>query len=217
MEQYIKSLINRFASANGIKNPDINSKQFIDEFSQWLKSRKAIGREYTYFIDYMGFNFANPDCAEIGKSQYDSIVVPFETTIITPASKPFKGVDEKRIITGNMRVYEDVPLLVRHDTQGYNSVDQIPNDIIRTFMTQNPFGQSSIAGWGDLHNSGNNDIIVGIYGSTHDKDMNEKIKMMQALRDKLQRQFIEDMSVDGDSYFYVLGSDRFEKKLVKTR
>lgn len=217
MEQYVKNLINQFTVANGIQNPDINSEQFVEEFSHWLKARKTIGKEYTYFIDYMGFSFANPECAEIGKGQYDSIVLPFDTTIITPASKTFKELDSKRIITGNMRVYESTPLLVRHSKKGRNFIDQIPSDIIRTYMTQNPFTPSSIMGWEELHNSGVADIIVGIYGSTQDKDMDKKIKQMQSFKDKIQTRCIDEMAVAGDSYFYAVGSERLVKKLTKTR
>ncbi len=216
MEQYLNNLIEQFRLATGSKTTDVKSEQFISEFSAWIKSRQKMGNEYTYFLDYMGFRFADADCAEVGKGEYDSVVKPFETTIITPAT-PIKKVNPDRIIKGNMRVYESVPVLVRHN-KGGNQLDQIPNDIIRTYMTQNPFSQSSISGWENLHNSGDNNIILGIFGSIHDKDIETRIKQLESLRDKLTcGDYKEDYSTSDDSYFYAIGSDRMVKKLYKVK
>jgi len=158
-------------------------EQFMNEFTAWIKSRQSMGKEYTYFLDYMGLRFADADCVEIGKGKYDSVVKPFNTTIITPAT-PIKKVNPDRIIKGNMRVYESVPMLVRHN-DGRNQLEPIPSDIIQTYMTQNPFGPSSILGWENLHNSGEHNIILGIYGSIYDKDIKTRIKQLETLRDKL--------------------------------
>ena len=218
MEQYIKNLIEQFRLATGNKNTDLNSDAFITEFAGWIRSRQKIGKEYTYFLDYMELRFADPDCAEIGKGVYDTVVKPFDTKLITPADQSFEKLKMKdRIITGNMRVYEECPVLVRHNIKG-NRLDQIPNDIILTYITQNPFSQSSISGWEGLHNSGNNNIIVGIYGNVFDKDAESKIKLIEALKSKLSSDdFKEDYSTLDDKYFYAIGSQRMVKKLVKTR
>lgn len=216
MEQYLNNLIEQFKSSTGLKNIDIKSEQFIDEFTQWLKNRQLMGKEYAYFLDYMGFRFADSDCAEVGKGEYDSVVKPFDTVLITSAT-PIKKVNPNRIITGNMRVYESVPVLVRHN-KGGNQLDLIPSDIIHTYMTQNPYGQSLISGWENLHNSGNNNIILGIFGSIHDKDIESRIKQLELLRDKLTcGDYKEDYSTSGDSYYYAIGSDREIKKLYKVK
>lgn len=214
MEQYLNNLIEQFRLATGSKNVDSKSAQFINEFSDWIKSCQSMGEEYTYFLDYMGFRFADADCAEVGKGDYDSVVKPFETTIITSAT-PIKKVNSDRIIKGNMRVYESVPVLVR-DYKGGNQLEQIPSDIIRTYMTQNPFTSSSFLGWENLHNSGENNIILGIYGSIYDKDIEARIKQLNSLKDKLTcGDYKEDYSVFNGSYFYAIGSDRRVKKIYK--
>ncbi len=218
MEQYIKNLIEQFRLATGNKNTDLNSEAFITEFTGWIRSRQKIGKEYTYFLNYMGLRFADPNCAEIGKGVYDTVVKPFDTKLITTATQSFEELKMKdRIITGNMRVYKGYPVLVRHDIKG-NRLDQIPNDIILTYITQNPFSQNSISGWEGLHNSGNNNIIVGIYGNVFDKDAEAKIKLIEALKSKLSSDdFKEDYSTLDDKYFYAIGSQRMVKKLVKIR
>ena len=216
MEQYIKNLIEQFRLATGNKNTDLNSDAFITEFTEWIRGRQKIGKEYTYFLDYMGLRFADSDCAEIGKSVYDTVVKPFNTKLITPAAQSFEKLKMRdRIITGNMRAYEGCPVLVRHNIKG-NQLNQIPNDIILTYITQNPFSQSNISGWEGLHNSGNNNIIVGVYGNAFDKDIDAKIKLIKTLKEKLfSDDFNEDYSTSDDKYFYAIGSKRKIKNGVR--
>ena len=52
-------------------------------------------------------------------------------------------------------------------------------------MTQNPYTTIEIRNWEDLHNSGESDIIVGVYGSIYDKDIESKLKQIQELEEKL--------------------------------
>ncbi len=211
MEEYLRNVIKQFKLSTGTKNIDINSQEFIDEFSAWIKSRRKMGKEYACFLDYLNFRFAEPGCAEVGKGEYDSIVKPFETTLITPVSS-IKKVSDDRIITGHMRVYESTPLLIRH-FKGGNQMSQIPTDIIHTYMTHNILSESLISGWEDLHNSGSCCIIVGIFGSIYDKDIEERIKIVENLREKLTcYEFDEDYSTTDDMYMYALGS--MEKKIL---
>lgn len=46
MEKYLIKLIEQFKSATGTKNVDVNSIEFVNEFSEWIKTRKIIGNEY---------------------------------------------------------------------------------------------------------------------------------------------------------------------------
>lgn len=216
MEKYLNNLIEQFKAATGVKNIDIHSKQFLSEFSEWIKSRQLMGEKYTIFLDYTGFRFADSNCAEIGKGYFDSVVTPFKTTIIT-SSKLTPLVSSNRIISGNMRVYQGQPLLISKCKQT-NKMDVIPNDIIHTFMTQNSYNPGLIRGWDDLHNSGKNDIILGLYGCIYDRDIEKRIKQLEQVREKLvYREYIENYSTDGDNYFYVIGSNSKIKKLYKER
>ena len=116
-----------------------------------------------------------------------------------------------------MKVYESTPVLVTH-RKGGNHIESIPNDIIHTFMTQNPISNISILGWENLHNSGNNDIIIGIYGDIHDKDIDAKKKTIDEIKAKLiSTDYIEDYEKDDDRYFYVIGSSRIVKRRILTR
>ena len=216
MEKYLNDLIRQFKLATGTKQADINSKAFIDEFSDWIGKRQLIGEGYNDFLDYMGVGYRSESCAEIGKGSFDSIVKPFETTIITPDSS-FVTEDPERIICGNMRVFNDMPVLITstHEEKQY---DMIPRDIIRTYMTQNPTSEKSILNWENLHNSGKNNIIVGIYGSMYDKDITDKIKQLKAFRAGLTSDdYAEDYASTRDGYFYVIASDGKTRRHVRSR
>lgn len=85
-----------------------------------------------------------------------------------------------------------------------------------TFMTQNPYTTIEIRNWEDLHNSGESDIIVGVYGSIYDKDIESKLKQIQELEEKLNGSYIREDAVIGDTYSYAIASKRKVKTPVKT-
>ena len=47
MEKYLSLLIEQFKQANNIKNVDINSQTFISEFSEWIKLRQDVSKNYS--------------------------------------------------------------------------------------------------------------------------------------------------------------------------
>ena len=215
---YLNYLIEQFKQATGTKNIDINSQLFISEFSEWIRSRQNISENYLNLLEYMElYRFADPDTAEIGKGQYDSIVKPFDTTIITPHSEGLETLDQSRIITSDFRVFDGTPVLTKTNEKGINQIDPITSTTTLTFMTQNPYTPEQIRNWEQLHNSGENNIIVGIYGSIYDKDIEQKIKELEALRDKLYESYKEEHTVIDDTYCYAIASERMVKRLFLER
>lgn len=84
MKKYLSLLIEQFKQANNIKNVDINSQAFISEFSEWIKLRQDVSKNYLALLEYMELSkFADCDTAEVGKGRYDTIVKPFNTTYYT--------------------------------------------------------------------------------------------------------------------------------------
>lgn len=206
---YLNYLIEQFKQATGTKNIDINSQLFISEFSEWIRSRYNIGENYLDLLAYMElYRFSDPDTAEIGKGQYDSIVKPFDTTIITPYSEGLETLDQSRIITSDFGVFDDIPVLIKTNEKGIDHVNPITSTFTLTFMTQNPYTPEQIRNWEQLHNSGENNIIVGIYGSIYDKDIEQKINELQVLRDKLYESYKDEYIVRDDTYCYAIGSER---------
>lgn len=217
MEFYLKNLIEKFRNAKGLKSIDTNSIEFMQEFQLWIKEQQNIGKDYIDFLDYLGLNFRESSCVEVGKGDYDTIVAPYETSLITTAL-PLFTVDESRVLIGNLRVYGSMPLLSRR-MKDKNLIDVVPKDI-KTYMIHNPSSIRTILGWENLHNSGRSNIIMGIFGSLYDNDIEYKIKELQIIKERLvSDDFKEDYVTDNGHYFYTIASNRpiKEMSLVKSR
>lgn len=213
MEKYLSLLIEQFKQANGIKNVDVNSQSFVSEFSEWIKLRQDISRNYLALLEYMDLSkFADYDTAEIGKGKCDTIVKPFDTTIITPHIYGLETLENERVINSELVVMGGTPVLFGNGKNG----KLVSSSTALTFMTQNPYATVDIRNWEDLHNSRNYDIIVGFYGSIYDKDIDSKLKQIQELEEKLNGLYIREDTVIGDTYSYAIASERKVKTLVKT-
>jgi len=215
MEKYLNKLIEQFKNATGTKNVDVNSQEFVKEFSEWVKSHKIIGEDYISFIEYMDVHptVISEESVEIGKGKHDSIVLGTEIPMITPYSEGIKR-ENGRIITADFRVYNGTPIIIKHN-KDENQFKAVDTQCVRRFITQNPYEQSCIIDWEQLHNRGEN-ITVGIFGSIYDKDIERKIQQIEALRDGLSDDYFkEDYVTEGDSYYYAVSSARKVKVLTR--
>lgn len=215
MQEYIEKLVEQFKSATGTKKVDINSQKFIEEFNKWIKVREIIGKEYTSFIDYMETypNVISEESVEIGKGEYDSIALDTKVNMITSYSKGINKTSGE-IIDADFEIYEGTPLIIRHG-KSKKQIDVVNTQYIRRFITHNPYDQSCIKNWEQLHNIGEN-ITIGAFGNIYDKDIKQKIKQIKLLRDNLINDYFkEDYVTDGDKYYYAISSNRKVKKLVK--
>lgn len=216
MKKYLSKLIEQFKTATGVKNVDVNSVGFDTEFNEWIKSRQIIGNEYGLFIEYMGVHPEIGDSSvEIGKGKYDSIVLDTDIPMITPYSDGIKRTSTG-IITADFRVYEGTPMIVRYN-KGGNQLEIVDTQYVRRFLTQNPYEQGCIRNWEQLHNAGNN-ITVGIFGSIYDKDIEQKIRQLEALKSGLiDDSFKEEYITEKDMYCYAISSTRKVKNLTRSR
>lgn len=216
-EKYLEMLVNQFAQAKGIKNIDVNSKGFIEEFSMWIRENQTVGNTYLSFIDSFGVHptISSYDTVEVGKGQHDSIAKDNGILLLTPFTD---GIDEQQIaLPSQFAVYDGVPFSLDY-AKGNNNLTDLTDTGIRRFMTQNPYTPASIKRWEQLHNCGGSNITVGIFGDIHDKDYAQKIAMMKDLRSRIEDDsIVEDYATDRDSYFYALSSTRKVKTLTKTR
>lgn len=214
MSNYKKSLLEQFKSSQGIKSKDAEQKTYMLDFAEWILERQNIGEDYTYFLRYLELPFETSNCAEIGKSVFDSVVMPYDTTIITPHIEGLETLDASRVMGATFQVVEGVPVIYIPSKEDTVEMIEVPESVIKRYMTQNPYSRENIASWHRLHNSKDFDITVGLFGSLNDKDIEEKINSLQFLKDKLERDFIESYEEDNGKYYYVLASERKVKKLV---
>lgn len=204
----LDNLINQFIQAEAIKHPDINSKEFLQDFSNYLKQMQHHAKVYTKFLSSLGFDFKEENTVEVGKGKDDTVVIPYNTNIITTDPEyRFLDVDQKRIIAGKMIVCSKFAFLYN----GQN-ITRLPH-YMRNIMTQNPYNEKEIDGFDDLHNYNNANIIVGMYGSIHDGDIKHKVSMLKNLKHRLNANIIEDYGLNDETYFYVVGSSLKEEKV----
>lgn len=204
MKSNREELIRQFVVAKNIKNVDLNSKSFFEEFSNWLKERKGIGEKYISIISRFGLFKDSFQYAEVGKGLQDSVTLPYNTKLLTPYIDENMISNPNRVINANLSVYKNdvFPFISTEEVK----IQVVPNNKISTYMTQNPYNNHIIDGWDELHNSGYNNIIVGMYGSEYDKDKQEKKDMLLKLRRKLERNYTELEYVINDEYFCVVGT-----------
>ncbi len=219
MKEHLGYLIEQFKQANGIKSDDAKSQLFISEFTEWIKERQDVSTTYIELLDYMGLSyFATPSVVEVGKGSVDSIVMPYDTLIITPYSRFLEELnteDNKRVTNAYFRVVNGKPFKVIPGEE--TTLKPIKDSEDLTFMTQNPYTPKCVKNWGQLHNNFRNDIIVGVYGNIHDKDTETKIKLLKQFRDRLSEPYNEEYIIALDRYCYVIASDRKSKKLTLSK
>jgi len=212
---YLSLLISQFKSATGTRYIDEKSEKFIKEFSNWIKISQRVGFGYTDLLWDMDLRFNDESCAEVGKGVYDSVVAKnFLTQIITPYPELLDR-NVSKITSSKFKVQDGIPTLSNFKSENKNS--QNPLEQIKTYMTQNPYDISCIHNWHQLHNNGNYNIIVGIYGKTYDEDINKKRNILKTIKSKMDGNIIEELSYLGDSYFHVVATENKIKKKVRIR
>lgn len=204
---YYDMLVRVFLSANGLKSTDIdlNSEFFVSEFAHWIKERRKIGLDYLSFIEPLAkLNSTKEVVAEIGKGESDTLITGDNHIIITPFTKNIKREKPELLVEGSLWVERCRPIIIR----GNRSVD-ISKCNIKRFITHNPYSKGNIRNWETLHNSEKYNITVGIYGSVYDHDIEDKIKVLNQLRDKLNDNCFYEKNVErGDIYMQVVSSNR---------
>lgn len=214
MGEYLNKLVEQYKNATGNKSIDVNSEAFIKEFIEWVAARKVIGKSYKSFIDSMDINPSNEnETVEINKGVYDSIALDKHTQMITPYFDGMDKFDKELITIANFVVYSGVPTIVKSGKEHLPEI--IDTQYIRRFTTHNPYSVIDINNWEQLHNNGEN-ITVGVFGNTYDKDVKRKISQLLDLKSRMQENFKEDYCKYNDMYYYVIASNRKVKKKTLT-
>ena len=214
MKNNFDYLIEQFKKAKNIKPKNVYSKTFIKEFSYWLKQMKIIGDDYINYLNYLNLNYDDSTCAEVGKGEYDTLVKSFDTKIISYNVGEITGVDKERLIKGNVKFENGNSYLSTMTNDHLINVKKISNLQVSTFMIQNPYSYKSLVGVADVHNSGNHNVILGVYGSLYDSDKYKKIEQLKLLKAQFTNDFIEEYDVYDDSYFYILSSLSSKKRTL---
>lgn len=200
-ERYLMCLFKQYCTAKGL---DINntSNMFSNDFVDWIVQNKSLLNSYMDYLTALGFDYPTDDVVEVGKGQYDSIAKSGFNLISI-----FAGTLGKN----NSRLFVDrgMPLVMR------NNGITIPSEHI--ILTHNPYFESDILGWYLIHNMGDKNISIGMFGNLSDEDTKIKVGLLE----QLSKQMTDDYSLDYDTsngnYYCSLNSKRYIKRKILTK
>ena len=194
MKLYFKYLIEQYKSARGYKELDSDKEKFKVDFYNWLSKNEQIGINYASLLYVLDIDFTTSKTAELNKGHLDSIVLPYETTIISPYSQK---IDRENIFVEEVEIKGCCPQLKKYE----NNIHRI--------MLHNPYNNFStfdFKKWRNIHEYTNTDIVLGMFGNVYDKDRDTKIKQLEIFKKHLTRECIEKYEILDDTYYYVIAS-----------
>ena len=199
--EYIKALFKQFCDAKGITVPSPNLKK---AFTDWVVENYKVFLKYQEYLWFLDENLQYRDIMEINKGEYDTLAKTWEN--VMPISI---YVNPKRQLHLQSEENSDIRALILTE---YNDL-RIPDTDI--FLTHNPYDLADIQNWNKLHNQGEYNILIGMFGRKEDEDVNSKLNILSTLKDTMTDDCSLDYATDNGNYFAVLKSNRKVKKLVK--
>ena len=201
MDSYLKCLVNQYKSSRGIEDTEINLSDYKNDFNNWLYQYKRNGEKYLSLLNILNLDINNVNTAEVNKGKYDSVVLPYKTSIISP----YMTIESRKNINkSNFEINRGIPCY-----------DNLNNDVYR-FMTHNPYTNvdgTELTNWRYMHEFTDYEIILGMFGNIEDADRENKIEMLKIMKKCTFVPLIEKYELVGDSYFYVMASK--PKKLIR--
>ncbi len=200
-EKYLRCLFKQFCDAKGLDMANI-SNMHSNDFVNWVAHRRSLLNMYKDYLEILGFDYPTYDVLEIGKGQYDSL---FQQGISLASS--FAETMGKN----NSVLYIDrgIPLILQQN--------RITIPFEHILLTHNPYFESEILNWYLIHNAGEKNISIGMFGKLEDEDSTRKVKLLE----ELSKQMLEDYSFDYDTncgnFFCSLNSQRYIKEKVLSR
>ena len=182
--------------------------ELLKELFDWKDEQDIISQEYLTYLDYLGLEFKDSNCAELDKNEFDTLVRPFDTKIISSYAEEITGVGNNRLIDGIVLATEEDDekiYLVQPNAKG---LQVIPKTLIDTYMTQNPLTIGDAFIMANIHNKGVYNYILGFYGNRYDKDKKLNEEMIRELEQFLKYDYNIDYETNKDHYFYVISTPK---------
>ena len=201
LEMYLLCLFKQYCDARGLDINNMNN-MYSSDFSDWIVQNKSLLSNYIDYLNTLGFGYPVGDVVEVGKGKYDSLSQYGVNVISTFAETVGKT---------NSRLFVDrgMPFILR---QGRIEISK--EHII---LTHNPYFESEVLGWYLIHNMGDKNISVGMFGKLGDVDTTRKVELLEKLSKQMTEDYSFDYDTDSNSYFCSLNSKRYVKKRILTR
>jgi len=202
-ERYLLCLFKQYCDARGLDINNMNN-MYSNDFVNWIVQNKSLLSIYMHYLNALGFDYPVDDVVEVGKGQYDSIFKQGVNLISI-----FAGTVGQ--LNSRLFVYRGMPLVLRQ------SKIITPREHI--ILTHNPYFESEILSWYLIHNMGDKNISVGMFGKLSDEDTKVKLELLKQLSKKITDDYSFDYDTYNGNYFCSLNSKRYikRKSLIKTR
>ena len=172
------------------------------EFIKYLSFLVKRTIDYANYLNYLGLCLTNDTTIELNKGKYDSLGKEL-VTIVSPFAETI-GCQNSELL-----ICDENPLVII-------GASIFTADNCDWFLTHNPIIRSSVSNITLLHNIGEN-VCIGIYGKTTDKDRYKKLKMLEECATKMSDDIGFYYDTDKDNYFSCIKSERKIKRKVLTR
>ena len=181
-------------SARGLINKEININNLDNDFYKWLEQYKNNCINYASLLFSSDINFINPNTAEVNKGNYDSIALPYDTTIISPY---IEETVNNNVVNCKFDIRRGLPVYKNFQKNIYR------------YITHNPysnFSEIDLINWRYMHEFTDFEIVFGMFGSLYDEDKKKKIEKLELLKKCIIAPFIVQYDTVNDSYYYFLAS-----------
>lgn len=223
MEKYLLLLFEQFKRTQGM-GTSVSIEEYKKEFNDWLSAQQLIKDSYVSLLTDM--NVGNGLIAELGKGIYDSIVPTLnewsiDAIAVTSFAETFKNpnfeVYNGRLISldgSSIITYED-----KNNMYNYPNCNTDINTNIRTLITQLPLISNEI---NPLINScrQNNDIAIGCYGNTNDKNSSNNVQLLRSIKSIIENQYNvdcdEELTTQNGAYSHIIITHQQKLLLEKT-
>lgn len=199
-KRYLLCLFKQYCDAKVLDINNMNN-MYSNEFVDWIVQNKSLLGNYMDYLYALGFDYPSDDIVEIDKGGYDSISQ--------------HGINLVSIFAGtlgriNSRFFVDkgIPLILKQ-----NGI-VIPREHI--ILTHNPYFESEIIDWYLIHNSGDKNISIGMFGKITDKNVSKKIRLLEYISKQMTDDYLLSYDTNNGNYFCSLNSKRNAKiKVLK--
>ena len=140
---------------------------------------------------------------------------------ITPYAETFQSTNVTAY-NGELVIYQDGPIIIYEDINGlytYPNCNYTVDTSIRTLITQLPHEDAGLKALMESSRH-NNDIVIGAYGNTNDKDAIFNYQLIRRIKSDIENQYCvgceEVLTTDNGTYSYVILSNQKKLELCKT-
>ena len=195
--EYLKLLINQFNQSKGYEKYDLNSNIYLDEFCEWIIELRKNLNYYFNFINNFGID--NDSLIVLNKGKYDFIANQY--LLISPFADTLGKLNSRLVM------YQGEPFII---TGSNISKGQV----VDTYTTYNPYNKSYINGLDYIHANGIK-ICLGIFGSSLDRDINQKYMMMKKFETNLEDNYrVEYINIQNNYYYIIFSSNKVKSKIL---